>query len=742
MQAPLVLPEHGAVRLRVEVDRGAGGEHSGAGGRARGVRIDARPDSGTDSSWTCHATGVLDVEAPAPDWDLTVWPPPGAQPVEVSYDRLAAQGYHYGAVFQGLHKLWRHHNHVYAEVTLPTDPDTYTIHPALLDATLHAGLTGGPALATSWRDVTVYAVGASALRVRIGPSRTGMSVIMADTLGDPVADLVVDTTPIEPGELRAAGAAQIGALYRETWVDHVGRSLPRKANWAVLGADPLGAATGLTAAGVPVTAYPDLDALIERDGDAPDYLVLTVPTGADVARTVREVAHQLDVLSTTRALDAASVVLLTTSAMPAFARAGADLAGAAVWGLVRSAQADDPGRLFLADVDAADASWRILPRALTDGEPQIALRAGRVRVPRLSACESNGRGPFAEAEGTMLVVGGSTPMGARLVRHVVAEHGMRRLLLVGAEDSGLTAELAALGAEVTIATCDPGDRPALRKLIDGLPVEHPLGTVVYVPQELADDGRSAPTPDALADALRTTVGTAEILDEECGGAHLVLCSSLAGTLGGLATTASAAAAAALDAIARRRRSGGDPATSLAWGPWAPSGTPARSGAAGVSMLGAREVVALFDAARGTSEAVLVTARLDLAELDRQARAGEVLPPAFRSLVRVPGKRPAGGGVVSTTSLRQRLASMGTADRDQTLFDLISAQISAVLGLDPGDVVPPDQMFRDLGFDSLSILTLRNRLNSSTGLRLDTSSVSHQSTPDDVVQHLRQALLGN
>ncbi|MFE5858904.1 type I polyketide synthase, partial [Streptomyces sp. NPDC056500] len=132
VQSPLILPEHGAIRLRVEVS------DSITSDGARPIRIDARPDTSTDLSWTCHATGVLDIDTPSPDWDLTAWPPAGAQPVDVSYDTLATYGYHYGATFRGLQQMWRHNDHIYAEITLPTDPDTYNIHPALLDSTLHA----------------------------------------------------------------------------------------------------------------------------------------------------------------------------------------------------------------------------------------------------------------------------------------------------------------------------------------------------------------------------------------------------------------------------------------------------------------------------------------------------------------------------------------------------------------------------------------------------------------------------
>ncbi|MCX5078213.1 type I polyketide synthase [Streptomyces sp. NBC_00424] len=742
VRSPLVLPEHGAVRLRVEVSEPAAGESG------RTVRIDARPDAGTATSWTCHATGVLDAETPSPDWDLTAWPPAGARPVDVSYETLAAQGYHYGAVFQGLHRMWRHNDHVYAEISLPTEPDAFAIHPALLDATLHAACTEGPRLATSWRGVAVHAVGASALRVRIGPDRAGsVSVTLADTMGDPVAEFTVGTTLVDPGELRATGVVQLGVLHREAWVDHLAKSSPRKANWAVVGADPLRAAAGLTAAGVYARAYPGLDALAEADGDAPDYLLLTVPAGAEVAATVRETTSRLNAVPSTERLATATVVFLTTAAVPAFDPAGADLAGAAVWGFVRSAQAENPGRFVLADVDADEASWRALPRAVMSGEPQMALREGRVRVPRLTpGAPADTTERFAGHEGTVLITGGTTPMGERLARHLVAVHGVRHLLFTGAEAPEPTAELTALGAAVTTAACDPADRTALRELIGRLPAEHPLTMVVHILQAPPHDRTLSATPsqapDALAEVVGAMVGAAEVLDQEIGEATLVLCSSFAGTVGGAGTAATAASAAALDALARRRRARGAPAVSLAWGPWTGGDAPSRGGNTGVGVLGVREAVALFDTACRADEPVWIPARLDLAELTRQVEAGEALPPLFRSLVKTTGKRTASGGAVSITSLGQRLASMAEAEQDRTLSGLISTQISAVLGLESADVVRPNQILLDFGFDSLSILTLRNRLASGTGVRLDTTSMFHRSTPDDLVQHLKQALLDN
>ncbi|WP_306316694.1 type I polyketide synthase, partial [Streptomyces sp. CC224E] len=654
--------------------------------------------------------------------------------------------------FQGLHRLWRHNDHIYAEITLPTEPDTFTIHPALLDATLHAALHAvrpeGLRLATTWRGVAVHAVGASALRVRIGPDRDGLvSVTLADAVGDPVAEFTVGTTPVEPGQLRAAGVVQLGVLHREAWVDHLVKASPRKAHWAVVGADPLRAAAGLTDAGVYVRAYPGLDALAEAGGDSPDYLLLTVSAGAEVVDAVRETLSRLNEVPSAERLTTTNVVFLTTAAVPAFDPADSDLAGAAVWGLVRSAQAENPGRFVLADIDTDEASWRALPRAVMSGEPQMALREGRVKVPRLAPGTPAGTTErFAGHEGTVLVTGGTTPRGERLARHLVAVHGVRHLLFIGAETPEPAAELTALGATVTTAACDPVDPAALRELIGRLPAKRPLTMAVHVPQAPPPTRiLSAPpsqAPDPLAEAVGAAVAAAEVLDQEIGEAALVLCSSLAGTVGGSGLAATAASAAALDALARRRRARGAPALSLAWGPWTVDDARSRGENAGVGVLGVREAGALFDTACRADEPVWIPARLDLAELTRRAEAGEAPPPLFRSLVRTNGKRTASGGAVPVTALRQRLASMAEAEQDRTLSTLITAQISAVLGLEPADVVQPNQILLDFGFDSLSILTLRNRLDSATGVRLDTTSMSHRSTPDDLVQHFKQALLDN
>ena len=184
LMAPLVIPADGGVAVQVVV-----GGVDGAGSE-RVVSVYARP-VGDDAEWGLHAQGVL-VEQDVAGWsgtDLAVWPPAGAVAVDVedAYQRLAARGYEYGPAFQGLQALWRRGEEIFAEAALPDedglDAQAVGIHPALLDAVLHAGgLTAGAdtgqvVLPFSWQGVSLWAGGASRVRARIASAGAGAASI-------------------------------------------------------------------------------------------------------------------------------------------------------------------------------------------------------------------------------------------------------------------------------------------------------------------------------------------------------------------------------------------------------------------------------------------------------------------------------------------------------------------------------------------------------------------------------------
>ena len=356
--------------------------------------------------------------------------------------------------------------------------------------------------------------------------------------------------------------------------------------------------------------------------------------------------------------------------------------------------------------------------------------------------------PALDPDRTVLITGGTGVLGAALARHLVVNHGARNLLLVsrtGPKAAGakeLRAELTELGATVRIAACDTTNRKALAKLV----AKDDLTAVVHAAGLLDDGLVTGLTPDRLATVLRSKVDSAINLHELTAGHDLsafVLFSSAAGVFGGAGQGSYAAANTFLDALAAHRHSLGLPGTSLAWGLWAQAsamtghldtGDVARHGRGGMTPLPTELGLALYDLATTVDEPLLVPIKLDTAGL-----TGTV-PALLRDLARKPRRRTA-SAATDDGSLRTRLASLAEADADAALLDLVRTTAAGVLGHSSGDAVEPDRAFKDVGFDSLTAVELRNRLNTATGLRLPATLVFDHPTPTVLAAHLRGRLLG-
>ncbi|MFD7533450.1 SDR family NAD(P)-dependent oxidoreductase [Streptomyces sp. NPDC059849] len=778
MEAPLVLPERGALRVQVTV-----GAADDAGRHPFGVYT--RPETGAtgdeNAPWIRHVTGTLGAattDGAAADTVLGgAWPPPGAaaMDVEALHDRLATAGLSYGPAFRGLHAAWRLGDELYLDVRLPEGdfaaPDGYGIHPALLDSTLRPLALGGPGspdpegaegedrihIPFLWSGVTLHATGATAVRVRIAPAATAGAVRLdiADPEGAPVARVeTLAVRALPGGRLSAPGTttAADGGLLHITWTELTATDGPlHDGRWAVLEdrSELAAPAMAHTARHLPVET---LAALTDPATTPPDIVVLDAigrpgTPGTNPPATARAaIADILALLHTwldREALADTCLVLLTRHAAAVRAGEAPDPVAAAVTGLLRSAQSENPGRIVVLDLDGTDASARAVAGAVTaalaQGEPQIGLREGVAYVPRLVARtpdpDQDPRPRFTP-DGTVLITGATGFLGGLVARHLVTEHGVRHLLLVsrrgedapGARELG--AELTASGASPVFAACDVADREALADLLNTVETTHPLTAVVHTAGVLDDAVLTGLTPERFDTVLRPKADAAWNLHELTRDLDLsafVLFSSIAAPLGTPGQANYAAANAFLDALAQHRRADGLPALSLGWGLWGndagmaeelAAADRARLARTGIAPMAGDHGLALLDAALPAPEGLLVPVRLDAAALRAQASAGQ-LPALLRALVRTPARRSAasGGTGSSTQPLLDRLTAMAPDERADAVLELVRTQVAGVLGHTDTRRIDSERSFQELGFDSLTAVELRDRLSAATGLRL-------------------------
>ncbi|MET9701328.1 SDR family NAD(P)-dependent oxidoreductase, partial [Streptomyces sp. NPDC006529] len=440
-------------------------------------------------------------------------------------------------------------------------------------------------------------------------------------------------------------------------------------------------------------------------------------------------------------------------------------AQAALWGFGRTAALELPAR-WGGLVDLPPAPDERATGRLADvlgglgTEDHVAVRSTGVFARRLARAPQD-RSPAAPwtASGTVLVTGGTGALGGHVARWLVRS-GAAHLLLVsrrGPDAEGaaeLVAELREMGAEVTLAACDVSDRDAVTRLLATVPAELPLTTVVHAAGVLDDGVLDAQTPQRLAGVLRPKAHAAQVLHELTRDLDLtafVLFSSVAAVFGAAGQANYAAANAYLDALAEQRRADGLPATVISWGAWADGGMATdelvadRLRSAGLPALAPELALSALHTALALDETSSVVADIDWARLApgltavRSCPLIAALPEAVQALA---AGQTADTPAEAADSLARRLARAPGGERDALALEFVRTQIAAVLGYPGPQSVDPSTAFRDLGFDSLTAVEIRNLLTARTGLRLPATLIFDYPNSVALAAFLLGELLGS
>ncbi|MGN9789439.1 beta-ketoacyl synthase N-terminal-like domain-containing protein, partial [Nonomuraea sp. ZG12] len=447
---------------------------------------------------------------------------------------------------------------------------------------------------------------------------------------------------------------------------------------------------------------------------------------------------------------------------------------AQVWGLGRTAGVEHPDRWGgLIDLPPVldERSAARLAGVLADGsEDQVAIRAGGILARRLvrAAPRQAGSGGWVP-QGTVLLTGASGVIGPDLAAWLT-DAGVEHAVLTSRRGPGtpgagvLAAFLAEAGSAVSMVACDVVDRDALAGLLAWIPtVASPLSAVIHAAVAVELMSVEQTSLDQLALALSAKVAGATHLDELTADLDLdafVLFSSITATWGVGEHGTYAAANAHLDALAENRRARGLPATSVAWGVWSSGGRfdepdpgepvqdrpqsliPERIRRQGLRLLEPERALTVLGQVLADDETVLSVADVDWPRFSAVFNAVRSWP----LLEEIPEARQVDSGATVVASgdgaaLLERLVGVSPAQRERIVTDLVGGHAAAVLGHASADAVDAARAFREMGFDSLTAVDLRGRLNQATGLQLPSTVVFDYPSPVMLARQIVTQLMG-
>nr|WP_064455272.1 type I polyketide synthase [Streptomyces sp. NBRC 109436] len=433
---------------------------------------------------------------------------------------------------------------------------------------------------------------------------------------------------------------------------------------------------------------------------------------------------------------------------------------ALVWGLGRVAALEHldrwGGLIDLPEEPDERALSRLVGLLASDGDDdQAAIRAAGVFRPRLV------RAPLADTSavrawqptGTTLVTGGTGRLGGQVARWL-ARNGAAHLVLAsrrGADAPGaaeLEAELTGLGAQVTLAACDVTDRAALAETLAAIPADQPLTAVVHTAAVIDDGVIEGLTPGQVERVLRLKVDATRHLHELTRDLDLtafVLCSHFSATFGAPGQGNQAPGNAFLHAFAEQRRADGLPATTLTFGPWGDGTTVDgavgdRMRRHGINEMAPEPATAALQHALDRDETALTVIDMDWRRFTLAFTADRPRPllhdlPEAREVIEE-SRADAAGEAAAGAALAGQLAALPETERERVLLDLVRGAVAAVLGHSGAQAIEAGRAFKDLGFDSLTAVELRNRLGAASGLKLPPSLIFDHPTPAAVAAYLR------
>lgn len=724
--APLTLSSNGDEMLQIQVILGEPQDAS-----SRNVDVYSRPYGvATQHEWTRHATGTLKptslAKTSGKNMNNNTKPTRNGTPyrdtghtIDVSraYAVLADANISYGTSFRRVSAIWRQPPDGQApnELQVQIDPpdiqnQKFILHPTMLDAAMHASLLAASDTATNsirlpflLRGVQFFAASSSGpllARIRfVDEERHSLSLSDIST-GALVAEISeVILRPWQPAFVEPIP----GDLYRLEWIESAHNTRDEGQTQSLSEGDEI------------------LQIGVRDAGNG--HEAITTEDLIDIVHSaVVEALRAVQKWSAQNVHTGNRLVIVTRKAT---IDNNPNLAAAAIWGFVRSVQAELSGRrVALVDLDGSDKSDSMLMTALASNLEVATIRDGSILIPKLSRVALPSTQTVTstlDVGGTVLITGGTGGLGALLSRHIIHKHGTKHLLLVsrsGRDAPGadqLYNDLRTAGAVVRIEKCDCGDRLQLMELMASVQDLPPITAIIHAAGVVDDAILSSQTPKRLSNVLRPKVDAAWNLHviAPVTVRSFVLFSSYVGIIGNEGQTGYTAGNAFLDALSRLRLSQGLPSLSLAWGPWLNEGGMAAADR--LVIPSAR----LANAQPFTDEQGLKM--FDMA-LERATPTYPVMAPMLLRgpFPLVPSTGTASKAEASTkssnapSSWRTKLAAVSSEHRNDKLTALVRDEVATVLGYQDQEL--PDLPFADLGFDSFTSVLLCNRLRGLTGLQ--------------------------